>query len=184
MARDPTLTALPVGKPLKVSIEDGEIQENVLQNFCGEAVAEFGVQRDALSKLLKDSVGKRLSQRVVEEALWRVNTMAWAFGQVWSNASMTPPLLEAAKQVNKGTRSTQGNPKHEYGRKVRDEWMKWMDEGQPPTKHYPHGLPSEFAKHWEKTDLLSRGSIQENISGRWKRHRADVLRKRAQKGTP
>lgn len=184
MARDPTLTARPVGKTLEISGGDLEIQESAMRDFCGAAVAEFGAHHDALARLLQDSAGKKLSQRSVDEALWRLSTMAWAFGQVWSNASMTPPLLEAAKQVNKGTRSTLGNPKHEYGRKVRDEWMKWMDEGQPPTKHYPHGLPSEFAKHWEKTDLLSRGSIQENISGRWKRHRADVLRKRAQKGTP
>lgn len=184
MARDPTLTALPVGKTLEISGEDLEIQESAMQNLCGEAVAEFGAQRDALSRLLQDSAGKKLSQRAVEEAMWRLSVMAWALDRVWSNAGTAPPLLEAAKQVNKGTRSTRGNPKHEYGRKVREEWMAWMDAGAPPTKLYPRGLPSEFARHWENDDLLTRGSIQENISGRWKKHRAEVLRKRAREGTP
>lgn len=184
MARDPTLTARPVGKTLEISGGDLEIQESAMRDFCGAAVAEFGAHRDALARLLKDSAGKKLSQRAVDVALWRLSVMAWALDRVWSNAATAPPLLEAAKQVNKGTRSTLGNPKHEYGRKVRDEWMAWMDAGAPPTKHYPHGLPSEFAKHWENSELLSRDTIGQNISGRWKRHRADVLRKRAAEGAP
>ena len=185
MARDPTLTALPVGKTLKVSREDQGVQESALQSFCGEAVAEFGAQRDALSRLLQDSAGKKLSQAAVEEALWRVNTMAWAFDQVWSNASMTPPLLEAAKQVNKGTRATLNNEKHNAGRDVFGEWMKWMDAGQPRTKEYPRGLPSEFARHWA-TDEMTQVSIQQNISRRkrWPAKRAEILRKRAAEGTP
>ena len=185
MARDPTLTTPPVGKTLEISEEDMEIQESAMQSFCGDAVAEFGAHRDALARLLQDSAGKKLSQRAVDEALWRLKTMAWALDKVWSNASVTPPLLEAAKQVNKGKRSTLNNPKHNAGRDVFGEWMKWMDAGQPRTKEYPRGLSSEFAKHWASEEM-TQVSIQQNISrrDRWPAKRAEALRKRAAKSAP
>ena len=185
MARDPTLTSWPLGKTLEIADEDLNTYEGALLKLCGDAVAMFGTHQHAIATLLRDTAGKTLSKKVVNEALWRLDMMAFSFDRVWSNASLTPPLLEAAKQVNKGKRSTFNNPKHNAGRDVFGEWMKWMDAGQPRTKEYPRGLSSEFAKHWASEEM-TQVSIQQNISrrDRWPAKRAEALRKRAAKSAP